>query len=135
MADILDLLKNKSKYPMQGKYWRDLPNNDLNSPSGMHFNYNYTEINSYTWTMLFGNIQGSQVQVGIRTNDTLPLIQANDNGSYGYVLLQDGTLYEIIQVEKNYSGVPQQVLRLFPEPPMVEKYLALSRRRNEWGLK
>ena len=126
MSDILDLLNPKPLFVSIGRFYKEMPANS--DDSGEAFNYIYVNRYSNTYRRLFGNIQGTEAQTVIRTDD-----QCGFN-VHNYVLTQDGKLFEIMQVETDYQAPPQQSMRLFGTPVSTEYYLRLIEIDNPWGI-
>lgn len=126
MKDILNLLNPKSKFPCEGKYYKERPISPDNGAA--MFNYSYVSTYSNTYRRLFANIQGVEGQTVIRTDD-----QFNFK-VHGYIVTQDGKTFEILQVEKDYQAAQQQAMRLFGTPVSTEYVLRLMKIDNPWGI-
>lgn len=126
MKDILDLLNPKSKFPCSGKYYKER----LLSPDdgAEQFNYGYVSVYSNTYRRLYANIQGTDGQTVIRTDDQCKF------KVHGFIVTQDGKAFEILQVEKDYQAAHEQVMRLFGTPVSTEYVLRLTEIDNPWEI-
>lgn len=66
----------------------------------------------------------------IRTND---LIKPVENRSY--MLLADGRLFRVAQIEIDYQSASKQALRLFGTPLGTTLALRLVEEENKWGVR
>lgn len=66
----------------------------------------------------------------IRTND---LIKPVENRSY--MLLADGRLFRVAQIEIDYQSASKQALRLFGTPLGTTLVLRLVEEENKWGVR
>lgn len=127
--DSLDLMNSRAKYTAIGSYYKET----FDSPEegAQKFNYEYVDPLSRSYRRLFGNIQSFDAgETAIRTNDQL------DYKVGGTVVTQDGTIFLIQQVAKDFQDAPKQVLRLFGTPVSVSYVLRLSiDDENPWDLK
>lgn len=125
--DALDVLNPKPRFTPEAIIYTDSPEV---SGSGVHFNYEYVNPYSATYKRLFGNIQGESGEITIRTNDAIsPVVNKS------YVLLADGRLFKVLQVEIDYQAAEKQALRLFGTPLSTEYVLRLVQQENSWGVK
>ena len=127
MIDALDFLNPKNRYTATGKFYAMRPDAD---PSGIMFNYEYVNPYSSTYKRLFSNIQGEASNVVIRTND---LIKPVENRSY--MLLADGRLFRVAQIEIDYQSASKQALRLFGTPLGTTLVLRLVEEENKWDVR
>ena len=126
--DALDILMPRARFTAEGKYWTERP--DSSDMGGMAFNYEYVDPLSKSYRVLFGNIQ--TVEDGsttIRTNDNLGFKAGH------WIMTDDGQLFQVIQVAKDFSASSKQALRLFGTPLMTEFVLRLVTDPNPWGAK
>ena len=126
IRDILDLITPKQRFTATANYYAE----PINGPDvgAQSFNYEYVNPFSNTYRRLFGNIQGAASEVTIRTNDQLPF-EIN-----GMVSTQDGKMFKIIQVEKDFQSANKQVIRVLGTPVSVEYVLRLVGIDNPWGI-
>ena len=125
--DSLDLMNPRAKFTATGKFYAMRPDAD---PSGIVFNYEYVNPYSSTYKRLFSNIQGEASNVVIRTND---LIKPVENRNY--MLLADGRLFRVAQIEIDYQSASKQALRLFGTPLGTTLVLRLVEEENKWGVR
>lgn len=129
VRDSLDLFTPRGRYTATGSYYKET----FDSPEegAQKFNYEYVDPLSRSYRRLFGNIQSFEAgETAIRTNDQL------DYKVGGVVVTQDGTIFLIQQVAKDFQDAPKQVLRLFGTPVSVSYVLRLSiDEDNPWELK
>lgn len=130
--DILDLLSPKPQFTQTGKYYAARPV----SPADGAITFNYEHVNPYsaTYRTLFGNVQSSGGELTVRTNDQLNFLKNEEKGEFGFVVLQDGRAYAVLQVEKDVQSANKQVLRLFGTPVSTDFILRLERVTNPWGV-
>lgn len=126
--DALDILMPRSSFTAAGEFWTERP--DSADMGGMPFNYEYVDPASRAYRKLFANLQSFEAgEVAIRTNDILPW------SAKGYFMTADGELYRIVDVQKDYSSVPKQALRLFGTPLLTEYVIRGVNVPNPWGTK
>ncbi len=125
--DALDVLNPKPRFAPEAIFYKGRPEVD---GGGEHFNYEYVNPYSTTYRRLFANIQGEDGSVVIRTNDAIkPVVNESR------VLLADGRLFNVVQVEIDYQAAQKQALRLFGVPLSTEYVLRLVPIKNDWGVK
>lgn len=128
VRDSLDLFTPRGRYTATGSYYKET----FDSPEegAQKFNYEYVDPLSRSYRRLFGNIQSFEAgETAIRTNDQL------DYKVGGVVVTQDGQIFKIKQVAKDFQDAPKQVLRLFGTPVSVTYLLRLVTIKNPWGIK
>lgn len=126
--DALDILNPRNKFTAEGKFWTERP--DTADQAGQTFTFEYVDTFSKTFRRLFGNIQSFEAgEVAIRTNDTL------DYSPNGYFMTQDGMLFRIIQVMKDYQASSKQALRFLGTPLGTEYVIRAVAVPNPWGAK
>lgn len=129
IADALDILNPREKFTAEGTYWNTRPDTAAQG-GGQKFNFEYVDVYSSQYRRLFRNMQSYEAgEVAIRTNDTL------NYTAEGYFMTQDGTLFRIIQVAKDYQAASKQALRLLGTPLGTEYVLRAVSVENPWGVK
>ena len=125
--DALDLLNPHSKFTAEGKFFINRPET---MGGGESFCYEYVNPYSATYRRLFSNVQGESGEVAIRTNDAIePVVNKS------YILLSDGKLYKVAQVEVDYQAAPKQSMRMIGVPVGTELVIRLLRVENPWGVR
>lgn len=126
--DALDIMNPKAKFTATAKYYKERP--DSPDVGAQIFNYEYVDTVSRTYRRLFGNIQSFDAgETAIKTNDQV------EYAVNGIVITQDGQMYKILQVAKDYNETPSQVMRLFGTPVSVTYVLRLITIKNPWEIK
>lgn len=125
--DALDILLPRARFTATGKFWEDRPEVEA---GGVLFNYEYVNPYSAAYKRLFGNIQGSSGETAIRTNDRLNPVE-----NRSYVLLADGHLFRVAQVEIDYQSASKEAMRLFGVPLNTTWLLRLVSEDNPWGVR
>lgn len=125
--DSLDLFTPRGRFTATGIFYADRP--EVNA-GGVRFNYEYVSPYSATYKRLFANIQGSTGDTVIRTND---MINPVENQSW--ILLADGRLFCVEQVEIDYQSAPKQSFRFFGTPIGTTYVLRLCVKENAWDVK
>ncbi len=126
LHDILDIMNPKTRFTATANYYPE----PVNGPEvgAKQFNYEYVNPFSNTYRRLFGNIQGVEGEVAIRTDDQLGYKIG------GIVTTQDGKTFKIIQAEKDFQAANKQVMRILGTPVSVEYVLRLVSVENPWGV-
>lgn len=129
ISDALDILNPRERFTAEGTYWNERPDS-AEQGGGKKFNFEYVDVYSRTYRRLFGNMQSYEAgEVAIRTNDDL------NYKTEGYFMSQDGTLFRIIQVAKDYQAASKQALRLLGTPLGTEFVIRAVNVDNPWGAK
>lgn len=126
IRDMLDVLNPKTRFTASASYYEK----PMNGPEegAKQFNYEYVNPYSNTYRRLFSNIQTIAGEVAIRTDDQL------NYRIDGIVVTQDGHMFKIIQVEKDYQAANKQVMRILGTPVSTEYVLRLINADNPWGV-
>lgn len=125
--DALDILLPRERFTAEGKYWEGRPEI---KEGGIPFNYEYVNPYSAAYKRLFANIQDSSGDVAIRTNDMLnPIVNES------CVLLADGRLFRVAQVEIDYQSASKEALRLFGVPLGTTYLMRLVAEDNPWNVR
>lgn len=126
IRDMLDVLNPKTRFTASASYYEK----PMNGPEegAKPFNYEYVNPYSTTYRRLFSNIQTGAGEVAIRTDDQL------NYRVDGIVVTQDGHMFKIIQVEKDYQAANKQVMRILGTPVSTEYVLRLINADNPWGV-
>lgn len=126
IRDMLDVLNPKTRFTASASYYEK----PMNGPEEgvKQFNYEYVNPYSNTYRRLFSNIQTVAGEVAIRTDDQL------NYRVDGIVVTQDGHMFKIIQVEKDYQAANKQVMRILGTPVSTEYVLRLINADNPWGV-
>ena len=125
--DVLDILNPHQEFTAEGTYFSDRPDS-LAAGGGQTFNFEYVNPYSKTYQRLFGNFQSFEAgEVTIRTNDEIPF------KSGGYFITQDGELFKIIQVARDYQSAPKQALRIIDVPLGSQYVVRAVNVPNPWG--
>ncbi len=124
--DWLVIANPKHKFTASASYY-DEPMNDA-SIGAQEFNYEYVDPLSHTYRRLFGNIQTTQDngEVAIRTSDQLEFKQG------GFVVIQDGRTFQIIQKQQDFQAANKQAFRIFGVPVSVEYVIRMVEVPNPW---
>lgn len=126
--DSLDLMNPRGRYTATGSYYKE--RFDSPDEGSQQFNYEYVDPLSRSYRRLFGNIQSFDAgETAIRTNDQLDYVVG------GTIVTQDGQIFLIQQIAKDFQDAPKQVLRLFGTPVSVTYLLRLITIKNPWGIK
>lgn len=125
--DSLDLFMPRSRFTATGKFYARKPEVDADS---IAFNYEYVNPYSAAYRRLFSNIQDTSGEIAIRTNDIL-----NPVANESYVLLADGRLFRVEQVEIDYQSAPKQAMRLLGVPLGTTYLMRLVAEDNPWGVR
>lgn len=129
IVDALDILNPREKFSAEGTYWDSRPDSVAQSGS-KKFNYEFVSPYSKSYRVAFGNMQNFEAgETAIRTNDDV----GYKNG--GFVMLQDGKLYTIIQITTDYQAASKQALRFLGVPLGTEFILRMVNVPNPWGAK
>lgn len=128
MRDLLDLYIGKFNQTAQASYYAKMPNN--HTDNGITFDYEYVDRTAYRYQKLFSNVTvNNAASTSIKTRDSL------DYKINGYVVLNDGKMYVISAVMKDYSPVSKQAFRGLGAVAGCEYVLDLIEKGNPWGLK
>lgn len=128
--DALDILLPRSRFTAAGKFWPSRPDSLELYESGVQFNYEYINPASRAYRRLYANIQSHDAgEIAVRTNDILPF------NAECFFMTADGKLYQIVDVQEDFSSAPEQALRLFGRPLGTEYLIRGVRVDNPWGAK
>ena len=126
--DALDILLPRARFTAVGTYWPERP--DSTDVGGARFNYEYINPASRAYRRLYANIQSHDAgEIAVRTNDVLPF------NAECFFMTADGNLYQIVDVQEDFSSAPEQALRLFSRPLGTEYLIRGVRVDNTWGAK
>lgn len=129
----LDLNAPRAQYTARGSYYKREPN-DL-TEGAQTFSYEYLDLYSRTYSVLFGGVQAVAGEQAIRTRDRLDL-QRDERGEVGGIVITgDGRAFKVIQSQRDYSRAPKQAFRIFGMPVGYTTALRLVEIDNPWGLK
>lgn len=127
--DSLDLFTPRSRFTATGTYWEDRPDSAV-SDGGKKFNFEYVSPYSKTYLVAFGNMQNFESgETAVRTNDDIGF----KNG--GYIMLQDGRLYVILEVSTDFQAANKQALRFLGVPLSTQYVIRMVNVPNPWGVK
>lgn len=125
--DSLDLFTPRSRFTAQGTYWDTRPDSAAQGGS-KKFNYEFVSPYSKTYRVAFGNMQTFEAgETTVRTNDDVGF----KNG--GFVMLQNGQLYTILQVATDFQAASKQALRFLGVPLGTEYIVRMVTVDNPWG--
>lgn len=127
IQDSLDIFNPRARFTATGIFYKNRP--ELGD-GGEEFSFEYVNPYSSVYRRLFAGIQGESGEVAISTND--PISPKNNES---YVLLQDGNLYVVEQVEVDYREAEKQAMRVFAVPLGTTTVMRLLRIENDWGVK
>ena len=126
MFDLLDILKGKPNLTFTGTHYKTQPE----MPDDEHYDFDYEFVDPAEWRFqkLFSNlINNDKATVTIKTND-------GDYKIGEFVALQDGGLYKIMNVLKDYQSGSREVYRFLKDAPQVDYILRLVEVSNAWQL-
>lgn len=127
IADALDILNPRERFSAEGTYWDTRPDSAAQGGS-KKFNYEFVSPYSKTYRVAFGNMQTFEAgETTVRTNDDVGF----QNG--GFVMLQNGQLYTILQVATDFQAASKQALRFLGVPLGTEYILRMVNVENPWG--
>ena len=126
--DTLDLMNPKPDYTHTGTYYKDRP--DSPAVGGVEFNYKPVNPYSKTWRVIFSRIQAEAQETAIETDDNIAY-----KAGGGYVVLQDGNLYSVAQVQIDETRAPRQAFRTFGIAVGTVYLMRLTQVDNPWSLK
>ena len=131
LNDALDILNPHTRFTAEATFWKERPDSvPLAESGGVKFNYEYINPASRAYRRLYANIQVHDAgETAIRTNDILPY------DSKCFFMTADGSLYQIVDVQEDFSVAPKQVMRLLGTPLGVEYLIRGVRVKNTWGAK
>lgn len=129
ITDALDILNPRETFSAEGTYWDSRPDSATQS-GGKKFNFEYVSPYSKTYRIAFGNMQNFEAgETTIRTNDDAGF----KNG--GYVMLQDGQLYMVLQVSTDFQAANKQALRFLGVPLSTQYVVRMVNQPNPWGVR
>ena len=130
---LLDIVAPRAQYTARGSYYKHEPN-DL-TDGAQTFSYEYLDLYSRTYSVLFGGVQAVSGEQAIRTRDRLDL-QRDERGEVGGIVITgDGRAFKVIQSQRDYSRAPKQAFRILGMPVGYTTALRLVEIDNPWGLK
>ena len=128
MRDFLDFLHIQDEEVLSGTYYARLP--ITSQDAGEPFQYDIVDDNDKTYSLLLNNIQTEQSIQTIKTSD------ASGFKVKGYVVTQDGALWQITGIIKKLSKPEnKQALRILTETVESEYIIRLLQVDNPMGLK
>lgn len=128
MRDFLDFLHIQDEEVLSGTYYARLPK--TSQDAGEPFQYDIVDDNDKTYSLLLNNIQTEQSIQTIKTSD------ASGFKVKGYVVTQDGALWQITGIIKKLSNPNnKQALRILTETVESEYIIRLIQVDNPMGLK
>ena len=128
MRDFLDFLHIQDEEVLSGTYYARLP--ITSQDAGEPFQYDIVDDNDKTYSLLLNNIQTEQSIQTIKTSD------ASGFKVKGYVVTQDGALWQITGIIKKLSKPDnKQALRILTETVESEYIIRLIQVDNPMGLK
>lgn len=128
MRDFLDFLHIQDEEVLSGTYYARLP--ITSQDAGEPFQYDIVDDNDKTYSLLLNNIQTEQSIQTIKTSD------ASGFKVKGYVVTQDGALWQITGIIKKLSNPDnKQALRILTETVESEYIIRLLQVDNPMGLK
>ena len=128
MRDFLDFLHIQDEEVLSGTYYARLP--ITSQDAGEPFQYDIVDDNDKTYSLLLNNIQTEQSIQTIKTSD------ASGFKVKGYVVTQDGALWQITGIIKKLSKPEnKQALRILTETVESEYIIRLIQVDNPMGLK
>ena len=127
IADALDILNPRERFSAEGTYWDSRPDSAAQGGS-KKFNYEFVSPYSRTYRVACGNMQTFEAgETTVRTNDDVGF----KNG--GYIMLQNGQLYTILQVATDFQAASKQALRFLGVPLGTEYVIRMVTVENPWG--
>ena len=128
MRDFLDFLHIQDEEVLSGTYYARLP--ITSQDAGEPFQYDIVDDNDKTYSLLLNSIQTEQSIQTIKTSD------ASGFKVKGYVVTQDGALWQITGIIKKLSNPNnKQALRILTETVESEYIIRLIQVDNPMGLK
>ena len=125
--DALDILNPKERFSGDGTYWDNRP--DSTDEGGKKFSFEYVSPHSKSYRVAFGNMQNFENgETAIRSNDEVGF----KNG--GFIMLQSGQLYTIIEVSTDYQAASKEALRFLGVPLGTEYLVRMVSVENPWGV-
>lgn len=125
MFDALDLMRGKAAFTFTGSHYKALPG--AQNDEHADFDYEYVDPTEWHFQKLFGNlINNDGATTTIRSNDDL------DWRVGEYAELQDGKLYRVNNVMKDYQTGSREVYRFLKDAPQVDFVLRLVEVDNAW---
>ncbi len=130
---LLDIVAPRAQYTARGSYYKHEPN-DL-TEGAQPFSYEYLDLYSRTYNVLFGGVQAVSGEQAIRTRDRLDLERTDDGMIVGIVISSDGRAFRIVSADRDYSKAPKQAFRIVGLPVGYETVMRLVEIPNPWGLR
>lgn len=128
ITDALDILNPRERFSAEGTYWEGNPENI--SEGAKKFSFEYVSPFSKAYRVAFGAMQNFNAgETSIRSNDDVGFT----NG--GYVMLQNGQKYVVLQVSTDFQSASKQALRFLGVPLGTEYLLRMVNVQNTWGAK
>ncbi len=137
--DLLDILKGKFYTTHFGKYYHYLPAPVIptNTPDVIYdleapflFDYEYVDPTAWSYKQLIGNlVEKDGANCTIKTTDALNFKTG------GYVITQDGKLYQVTSITRDEKTANKEAARLSIIPLNTEYVLRLQEIENPWELR
>lgn len=127
MSSFFNLLVDKSEYCFRGTYYARKPK--TTEDKGETFNYNIENYETKATQNVVNNIETVEANFSIKTvND----VQFNLKG---YVVTQDGEMWQIVSMLKRPYKDEKEAFRIFKNSPKVETVLRMINVQNARNLK
>ena len=125
--DILDFLTEKDDDFYQGTFYPRRPK--TTQDEGYAFNYDEVDNNS----AMIENVANSLETTAQRY--TISTVERFNFNLKGYVVTQDGNLWQIEAKQTKPYKAQKEAFRLWKNPPRTQTILRLIMVENSWGLK
>lgn len=126
ITDALDILNPRERFSAEGTYWDERPDS-ADQGGSKKFNYEFVSPYSKTYRVAFGAMQNFEAgETTVRTNDDVGF----KNG--GFVMLQNGQLYTVLQVATDFQAASKQALRFLGVPLGTEYVIRMVSVDNPW---
>ena len=126
MAGYFDFLIPKNEYPFTGTYYRRRPK--TTEDIGVEFNYDIVNNKTATKPNVLDALEVLDARLTVKTVEVVSFIVK------GYIVAQDGDLWQIDSITTKISDKEKEAYRLWRKPTRKETILGLIKVQNPWNL-
>ena len=127
IRDALDILNPRKQFTATATYWDDRPDS-VQDGGGKQFSFEYINPYSRTFKVAFGAMQVlHEGETAIRTNDDVGMRIG------GFIMLQDGRLYNVLEVATDFQTANKQALRFLGVPLGTQYVVRMVSVQNDWN--
>ena len=128
--NILDLITPRGDYTATGKYYNKMPSFNDHGAEGIRFKYAYLDPKSKQYQRVFSQVVSTEGNtLTIKTNQRIPFKVG------GFITTQEGELYVIESINKDYQSVNKQAYFIASNPAGLVSVLRLIQVDNPWEIK